>query len=98
MRQNEKDMAGADLAHAPHCLAADAEPRPPRVPLPAGACDCHAHICGPAALYPYVVERIYTPPDATLEAYRRLLATLGVGRAVLVQPSVYGEHNRAMPA
>jgi len=94
----DKAMAAADLAHAPLCLAPDGEPRPPRVALPRGACDCHAHICGPAAVYPYVAERIYTPPDATLDAYRRLLGTLGVERAVLVQPSVYGEDNRAMLA
>jgi 2-pyrone-4,6-dicarboxylate lactonase len=91
-------MADADLAQAPLCLPADGEPHPPRFALPRGACDCHAHICGPAVLYPYAAERIYTPPDATLEAYRRLLATLGVERAVLVQPSVYGEDNRAMLA
>jgi predicted TIM-barrel fold metal-dependent hydrolase len=94
----EKTMAPADLAHAPLCLAPDGEPRPPRLALPHGACDCHAHICGPAARYPYAAERIYTPPDATLDAYRRLLATLGVQRAVLVQPSVHGEDNRAMLA
>src|SRR5689334_7121436 len=91
-------MADTDLAHAPLCLAPEAEPRPPRLALPSCACDCHAHVCGPAALYPYVPERIYTPPDATPEAYRRLLATLGVERAVLVQPSVHGEDNRAMLA
>jgi len=66
--------------------------------LPAGACDCHAHICGPASVYPYGAERIYTPPDATIESYRRLLAVLGVERAVLVQPSVYGTDNRALLA
>jgi predicted TIM-barrel fold metal-dependent hydrolase len=66
--------------------------------MPPGACDCHAHVCGPAAVYPYVAERIYTPPDATIEGYRHLLATLGIERAVLVQPSVYGEDNRAMLA
>jgi predicted TIM-barrel fold metal-dependent hydrolase len=45
-----------------------------------------------------VGERIYTPPDATMESYQHLLATLGVERAVLVQPSVYGEDNTAMLA
>jgi len=79
-------------------MAADAQPRPPGTALPDGACDCHAHICGPAAAYPYSAERIYTPPDATLESYRHLLAVLGVARAVLVQPSVYGTDNRAMLA
>jgi len=91
-------MAATDLTQAPLCMAADAQPRPPGTALPDGACDCHAHICGPAAAYPYSAERIYTPPDATLESYRHLLAVLGVARAVLVQPSVYGTDNRAMLA
>jgi predicted TIM-barrel fold metal-dependent hydrolase len=79
-------------------MAADAQPRAPSAKLPPGACDCHAHICGPATTYPYDAERIYTPPDATIESYRHLLATLGVERAVLIQPSVYGTDNRAMLA
>jgi predicted TIM-barrel fold metal-dependent hydrolase len=79
-------------------MAPDAQPRAPNAALPAGACDCHAHICGPAAAYPYDAERIYTPPDATIETYRHLLAVLGVTRAVLIQPSVYGTDNRAMLA
>ena len=66
--------------------------------MPRGTCDTHAHICGPAAGFAYAPERIYTPPDATLSDYRRLLTTLGVERAVLVQPSVYGTDNSAMLA
>jgi predicted TIM-barrel fold metal-dependent hydrolase len=91
-------MTEIDLSRAPLCAAPDAQPHAPSTALPRGACDCHAHICGPAATYPYDAERIYTPPDATLESYRHLLATLGVERAVLVQPSVYGTDNRAMLA
>src|SRR5258708_23655540 len=79
-------------------MAADAQPRAPSFGLPGGASDCHAHICGPAAAFPYGAERIYTPPDATIESYRHLLAVLGVERAVLIQPSVYGSDNRAMLA
>jgi 2-pyrone-4,6-dicarboxylate lactonase len=79
-------------------MAADAQPRAPGTALPRGACDCHAHICGPATAFAYSAERIYTPPDATIESYRHLLAVLGVERAVLVQPSVYGTDNRAMLA
>ena len=45
---------------------------------------------------PYAPERIYTPPDATWSTYRRMLDTLGVERAVLTQPSVYGTDNTAM--
>jgi 2-pyrone-4,6-dicarboxylate lactonase len=91
-------MSDIHLSHAPLCMAPDAQPRAPDVALPPGACDCHAHICGPGAAYPYDAARIYTPPDATIESYRHLLAVLGVARAVLIQPSVYGTDNRAMLA
>jgi predicted TIM-barrel fold metal-dependent hydrolase len=84
--------------YAPLCAAPDRAPRPPRTPFPPLACDTHAHIFGPAARFPYVKERIYTPPDSTLADYRKLLAALGVERAVLVQPSVYGTDNAAMLA
>jgi 2-pyrone-4,6-dicarboxylate lactonase len=81
---------------APLCQAPDPEIRSPKIVFPAGAVDCHAHVCGPASVFPYANERIYTPPDATLAQYNALLAMLGIGRAVLVQPSVYGSDNRAM--
>jgi predicted TIM-barrel fold metal-dependent hydrolase len=84
--------------YAPLCAAPDRNPRPPRTPFPPLSCDTHAHIFGPAAQFPYVAERIYTPPDSTLADYRKLLAALGVERAVLVQPSVYGADNAAMLA
>lgn len=83
---------------APLCQAPSAEVRSPLTEFPAGAVDCHAHVCGPAVRFPYAQERIYTPPDATLESYQTLLQMLGVDRAVLVQPSVYGTDNRAMLA
>jgi 2-pyrone-4,6-dicarboxylate lactonase len=83
---------------APRCAPPDPAPRPPKDAFPPLACDCHAHICGPQATYGYISERIYTPPDALLPAYRHLLATLGCGRAVLVQPSFHGTDNRAMLA
>ena len=83
---------------APLCQAPDPEIRSPKIAFPAGAVDCHAHICGPATQFPYAQERIYTPPDATLENYQSLLHMLDVDRAVLVQPSVYGSDNKAMLA
>ena len=89
-------MDALSAVDAPLCAAPDRAPRAPRVPLPAGACDCHAHICGPAARFPYAHERIYTPPDATIADYFTLLNSLGVDCAVLVQPSVYGTDNRAL--
>jgi 2-pyrone-4,6-dicarboxylate lactonase len=81
---------------APLCAAPDPQPRRPSFALPPLACDCHAHICGPRSRYAYFPERIYTPPEALLSDYRRMLDTLGVERAVLVQPSVYGADNTAL--
>ena len=86
----------ASQAFAPLCQAPDPEIRSPKIVFPAGAVDCHAHVCGPDMVFPYADERIYTPPDATLAQYNSLLAMLGIDRAVLVQPSVYGSDNRAM--
>ena len=57
---------------------------------PAGeAWDCHAHLFGPYARYPLAAERSYTPPEATEPDYLALLARLGLGHGVLVQPSAY---------
>ena len=78
------------------CAPPDFNPRKPSLSLPALACDTHAHIVGPAVLYAYSPARVYTPPDCLLEDFRTMLATLGVERAVLVQPSVYGTDNTAM--
>ena len=66
--------------------------------LPDGACDCHCHVFGPAARFPYAEPRSYTPDDAPLEAYLALLDRLGFDRGVLVQPSAYGRDNAAMLA
>ncbi len=68
-------------------------PRKPRLAVPPKACDCHNHVFGPAARFPYVAERQYTPPDSPLEDFLHLLDVLGIERAVIVQPSVYGGDN-----
>lgn len=79
----------------PVCDAADPNPVAPRFTPPPGACDCHAHIFGPQATYPLTLPRTYTPPEASLGTYQKMMATLGIERAVIVQPSVYGTDNRA---
>lgn len=63
--------------------------------VPPGACDCHCHVFGPAARFPYAEPRSYTPDDAPLEAYLVLLNHLGFARGVIVQPSAYDRDNRA---
>jgi 2-pyrone-4,6-dicarboxylate lactonase len=71
-------------------------PRKPQLEFPPRSCDTHAHIMGPRARYAYSPARVYTPPDCLLPDYLMMLATLGVERAVLVQPSVYGTDNTVM--
>jgi 2-pyrone-4,6-dicarboxylate lactonase len=70
--------------------------RKPRFKLPAGSCDAHCHVFGPAVKFPYAPGRSYTPADAPKEALAALHAHLGVGRAVIVQASCHGSDNRAM--
>ncbi len=83
-------------AGAPTCAPPDFNPRKPKLRLPPLSCDCHAHVLGPAARYAYSSARVYTPPDCLLPDYQHMLKTLGVERAVLVQPSVYGADNTVM--
>lgn len=84
----------AEHAEIPGCQGYNPDPGKPRLAIPPSSCDCHAHIFGPADKYPYTPHRSYTPPEASIEAYRRMLAALGFERAVIVQPSVYGTDNR----
>ena len=86
----------AAATEAPACVGPDFSPRAPKLRLPRHACDTHAHIMGPSARYAYSPARIYTPPDCVLSDYLHMLDTLGVERAVLVQPSVYGTDNTVM--
>ncbi len=79
-----------------YCQGPDPNPRKPRVPTPPGATDTHFHILGPASKYPFVEPREYTPPDALPASCRHLFQTLGIQRACLIQPSVYGEDNSCM--
>lgn len=66
--------------------------------LPAGACDCHVHVVGLQSKYPMVQDRHYTPGPAPLKALQAHLLRMGLERAVMIQPSVYGSDNRYMLA
>jgi 2-pyrone-4,6-dicarboxylate lactonase len=78
---------------APDIPAPARDPRPPKVPFPAGACDCHAHIFGPQDRYPLLPKTHFVPHENPLADYVRMLGILGCVRGVLVQPSVYGTDN-----
>jgi 2-pyrone-4,6-dicarboxylate lactonase len=71
-------------------------PRRPRLQLPAGSCDAHVHVYGPAARFPYAPERPYTPSDAPIERLQQLHRWLGITRAVYVQATVHGYDNAAI--
>ena len=64
-----------------------------RFAVQSGACDCHVHVFGAAAEFPFVATRSYTPPPASAAELTELLDTLRLSRVVIVQPSVYGSDN-----
>lgn len=72
-------------------------PLPPSAParfeVPGGACDCHAHVFGAPPRYPYREPRRYTPAAGSdADHYALMLRSLGLTRAVLVQPTLYRDN------
>jgi 2-pyrone-4,6-dicarboxylate lactonase len=68
----------------------DPHPRPPSFQTPAGACDTHFHLFGPASRYPFHPESRYVSADALPETYFDLQEVLGLSRGVLVSGGGYG--------
>jgi predicted TIM-barrel fold metal-dependent hydrolase len=93
---SKQTPADSPATEAPVCAGPNFNPRQPKRRLPSRSCDSHAHILGPMATYAYSPARIYTPPDCLLSDYLHMLDILGIERAVLVQPSVYGTDNTVM--
>lgn len=77
------------------CRGPDYSFRLPKIRPPAGACCTQAHVFGPADRFPYAEGRGYTPPDAPIDTYLKLLDTLGLDRGVIVHGSAHGSDNRA---
>lgn len=67
--------------------------RKPVTQFPQGSCDCHAHVFGPPEWDRLLPNTHFLPNECPLPEYLKMLGTLGVERAVLVQPSVYGTDN-----
>jgi predicted TIM-barrel fold metal-dependent hydrolase len=61
--------------------------------VPAGAVDCHTHIHGDPAKFPFFAGRVYTPEPASPEEMSALHKALHIQRVVIVTPSVYGTDN-----
>jgi predicted TIM-barrel fold metal-dependent hydrolase len=66
--------------------------------LPKNSCDTHLHVFGDATRYPVGnPNALYQPPqDCTFEAMQALHAGMGIERAVLVQPTIYGTDHRLL--
>ncbi|HWC22752.1 MAG TPA: amidohydrolase family protein [Flexivirga sp.] len=65
-------------------------PTPASYRPPAGACDSHCHVFGPAARFPFTASRTFTPPDVPVSDLMRLHRELGLDRAVIVQSACHG--------
>lgn len=80
------------------CLPPDANTRTPRYRPPALACDSHAHVFHDYARYPLSPVRSFTPPEAPVADYLRMLDVLGIRRGVIVHSSAYGADTRVSEA
>ena len=84
-------LSGSRLAQAKA-----AQPSTPvNFDVPAGAVDCHTHIHGDPAKFPFFSGRVYTPEPASPEEMAALHRALHIQRVVIVTPSVYGTDNSA---
>jgi len=77
----------------PRTLTASQPRTAPAFAVPYGACDCHVHVFGTAAAFPFTAQRGYTPPPASADELLALQRSLHLSRVVIVQPSVYGSDN-----
>src|SRR5260221_14332180 len=61
--------------------------------VPPGACDCHTHVFGDPARFPFTATRTYTPGAALVGEMRAMHGSLHAERVVVCPPSVYGTDN-----
>jgi 2-pyrone-4,6-dicarboxylate lactonase len=72
----------------------DPNPRTPRHLPPPASWDCHIHLFGPAAQFPFEAHSPYTSDDALPEDYLCMQETLGFAHAVIVSAGGYGRNYR----
>jgi len=89
-------VAAGTLLHTRFSFAKASQPATKvNFDVPAGACDCHTHIHGDPAKFPFFAGRVYTPEMALPEEMAALHKALHIQRVVIVTPSVYGTDNSA---
>jgi predicted TIM-barrel fold metal-dependent hydrolase len=84
--------AGAAMTTRAHAHASQPA-TPVNFDVPAHACDCHTHIHGDPAQFPFFAGRVYTPEPALPDEMAALHKALNIERVVIVTPSVYGTDN-----
>lgn len=87
--------AGVLMQPRPGCAKASLPATNVNFEVPDGACDCHTHIHGDPAKFPWFAGRTYTPEMALPEEMTALHKALKIQRVVIVTPSVYGADNSA---
>jgi 2-pyrone-4,6-dicarboxylate lactonase len=70
-------------------------PTEPKLKLPAGAADCHFHVFGPKAKFPFDAKAPFTPADAPKDVLIDRHLFLNIERGVVVQSTVHGFDNSA---
>ncbi len=85
-----------DSSEPPRIAGPVPNPKAPNEHPPAGAWDMHAHIFGPSDRFPYAEGRGYTPQDAPVEVYLKLLDRLGCAHGLIVQGNAHGYDNRVL--
>jgi 2-pyrone-4,6-dicarboxylate lactonase len=71
-----------------------ASPSKPKLKLPAGACDAHVHVMGPASRFPFANVNL-TKSDAPKEKLFALHDFLGIEHCVIVHTTSHGTDNSA---
>jgi predicted TIM-barrel fold metal-dependent hydrolase/predicted NBD/HSP70 family sugar kinase len=90
---SRRTRAGSPAAPYPRTMKASQPKTAVAFAVPSGACDCHVHVFGAAAEFPFAAGRFYTPPPASASELLALQRALRLSRVVIVQPSVYGSDN-----
>jgi 2-pyrone-4,6-dicarboxylate lactonase len=72
----------------------DPHPRVPRHPPPTMAWDCHIHLFGPAAQWPFESHSPYVSDDALPQDFLANQQRLGFAHAVIVSAGGYGRNYR----
>jgi predicted TIM-barrel fold metal-dependent hydrolase len=76
----------------------DPTPKRPKLLCPPGAWDCHFHLFGPAARYPFDPLSKYVSDDRLPEELFALHDRLGIARGLLVSGAGYGPDTRHLEA